>query len=275
MLDFRRKGAGRKGAGERGARGRSTELAVGMGVAALALAAGAALALAVSTASTVSSSTSPKLGEHIAVNAQGRTLYALSPETTHHLLCKSAECFKFWPPYTVRSRNAKLRVGSGVHGGLGILHRSNGMFQVTLRGMPLYRFAGDHARGQVNGQGLKSFGGTWHAVTAEADPKPAPAASEPAYGASGTSGGGGGGYGGSGTGTSTTTKPSSTTPKEEKTTPKEEKTTPKEEKTAPKEEKTTPKEEKTTPKETQAEKEAREKHEKEEYCKWYPTYPGC
>ncbi|MGH2855387.1 MAG: COG4315 family predicted lipoprotein [Solirubrobacteraceae bacterium] len=269
MLELRRQGAG-----GRGARGRSTRLALGVVAAALALAAGAALALAVSMASTVNSSRSSKLGERIAVNAQGRTLYALSPETTHHLLCKSAECFKFWPPLTVSSRKAKLKIGPGVHGGLGILRRSNGMLQVTLRGMPLYRFSGDHAKGQVNGQGLKSFGGTWHAVTAAADSHHAPASTEPSApgtpGYSNPSGGGGYEYP-TGTGTSTTTKSTTTS-----TTTKEEKTTPKEEKTTPKEEKTTPKEE------TQAEKEAREKLEKEaqekrhkEYCEIYPTYPGC
>jgi len=253
------------------------KLVVGAVAAVLALAAGAALALAMS-ASTVSSASSSKLGERIVVSPQGRTLYALSPETVRHLLCRG-ECFKFWPPLTVSSRKARLTDGSGVHGGLGVLRRSDGLLQVTLRGMPLYRFSGDHAKGQTNGQGLKSFGGTWHAVTAGADPRRAPASSEPASGGSGGSSGSSGSSGGggdyespgtkpSGTGTSTTTNQA----KEEKTTPKEEKTTPKEEKTTPKEEKTTPKEE------SQAEREAREKREKEEherYCKIYPNYPGC
>ncbi len=248
---------------------------MGAAAAVLALAAGAALALAMS-ASTVSSAPSSRLGERIVVSPQGRTLYALSPETTHHLLCKSSECLKFWPPLTVSSRKARLTDGSGVHGGLGVLRRSGGLLQVTLRGMPLYRFSGDHAKGQVNGQGLKSFGGTWHAVTAAADPAHSPSSTEPASGApGGSSGSGGGGSGGgyeSPGSTSTTTTKTSTTPT----------STTKEEKTTPKEEKTAPKEEKTTPKESQAEKEAREKREKEEqekskkeYCERYPHYPGC
>jgi predicted lipoprotein with Yx(FWY)xxD motif len=134
---------------------------------ALALAASlTAMALAAGTASTVGSVSNAKLGERIVVDTHGRTLYTLSPETTHHLLCKSSECFKFWPPLTVNSHRAKLKVGPGVHGSLGILRRSNGILQVTLRGMPLYRYAGDHAKGQANGQGIESFGGTWHAVTA-------------------------------------------------------------------------------------------------------------
>jgi predicted lipoprotein with Yx(FWY)xxD motif len=155
--------------------------ALGAVVAALALAASlAAMALAVGTASTVSSVSSSTLGERIVVDARGRTLYALSPETTHHLLCKSSECLKFWPPLAVGSRKAKLKAGPDVHGGLGILRRGDGTLQVTLRGMPLYRFSGDRSSGQVNGQGVKSFGGTWHAVAAASDSSDVPAASEPA-----------------------------------------------------------------------------------------------
>jgi predicted lipoprotein with Yx(FWY)xxD motif len=128
----------------------------------------AAVALATGAATTVKSAANSTLGQTVVVNAQGLTLYALTPETTHHLLCKSSECFKRWPPLTVRSSKTKLKAGPGVHGSLGILRRSNGKLQVTLRGRPLYRFAEDHAKGEANGQGLESFGGTWHAVTASA-----------------------------------------------------------------------------------------------------------
>jgi predicted lipoprotein with Yx(FWY)xxD motif len=104
----------------------------------------------------------------------------LSPETTSHLLCKSSECLKFWPPVTVPSRSTKLKAGAGVHGKLGILHRSNGVLQVTLRGMPLYRYSGDHAKGEANGNAIKSFGGTWHAMSASSSSgSTMPAASSP------------------------------------------------------------------------------------------------
>jgi predicted lipoprotein with Yx(FWY)xxD motif len=119
------------------------------------------------------------LGKTIVVNPSGRSLYALSPETTRHLLCKSRECLRFWPPLTVPSRATKLREASGVHGKLGLLRRSNGVLQVTLRGAPLYRYSGDHAAGDANGEGIESFGGTWHAVTATASSPPAPIATNP------------------------------------------------------------------------------------------------
>ena len=35
---------------------------------------------------------------------------------------------------------------------------------MTLNGIPLYRFSLDAHAGQATGQGIKSFGGTWHVV---------------------------------------------------------------------------------------------------------------
>jgi predicted lipoprotein with Yx(FWY)xxD motif len=162
-------------------RPRSSVLKMCIAAATLAFAASlAAIAFAGTTAVTIDSASNSKLGEQVLVNAQGRTLYALSPETTSHLLCKSSECLKFWPPVTVPSRKTKLKAGPGVQGHLAIVRRSNGMLQVTLRGLPLYRFSKDHASGEATGQGIKSFGGTWHAVTASSTtgsttPSPPPA----------------------------------------------------------------------------------------------------
>jgi predicted lipoprotein with Yx(FWY)xxD motif len=153
---------------------------------ATALVAGAALstglAFAAKPATTVRAAHNSKLNETIVVDAHGNTLYALSPETTHHLLCNSSACLSTWPPLTVRSRNVKLKAAHGVSGRLAILRRSDGKLQVTLRGMPLYRFSGDSARGQANGEGIQAFGGTWHAATASASPQSttmAPSSSTP------------------------------------------------------------------------------------------------
>src|SRR5205085_11977337 len=46
----------------------------------------------------------------------GRTLYRLKPETTHHLLCTSSTCLSFWHPLTVSSKSTKLRLPSGLSG---------------------------------------------------------------------------------------------------------------------------------------------------------------
>jgi predicted lipoprotein with Yx(FWY)xxD motif len=127
---------------------------------------GLALAKPSPTLRTAKNST---LGKTIVVDSRGLTVYELSPETTHHLLCTKAKgCFGFWPPVTVPSAKTKLAAATGVNGKLGVLHR-NGLFQVTLAGRPLYRFSGDASkRGKATGQGLHGFGGTWHTVTASA-----------------------------------------------------------------------------------------------------------
>jgi predicted lipoprotein with Yx(FWY)xxD motif len=119
-----------------------------------------------STGASVDAAANSKLGQTIAVDAQGDTLYVLSPETTSHLLCTSAECLTAWPPLTVSSTTGTPTAGPGVQGHLGVFKRSDGTEQVTLNGMPLYRFAGDHASGEANGEGLSSFGGTWYTVKA-------------------------------------------------------------------------------------------------------------
>ena len=141
---------------------RSLLLRSTVSLAALATGAGVAgIAFAKSGSATVKSVHNSSLGESILANGKGQTLYELSPETSHSLLCTSTTCFQFWPPYTV-SKNAKL-TSSGVKGKLSKLHR-NGFYQVTLDGRPLYRFSQDTHAGQASGQGIKSFGGTWHVV---------------------------------------------------------------------------------------------------------------
>jgi predicted lipoprotein with Yx(FWY)xxD motif len=154
---------------------RRPRLAVGITAVTLACCASlVAIALAARGGIVVNSASNTKLGEQIVVDAQGRTLYVLQPETTRHLLCKSSKCLKFWPPLTVRSSKTKLAAGPGVRGHLAILRRSDGVLQVTLGGLPLYRYSGDNAEGEANGQNIHSFGGTWHVLSAKGTTSPAP-----------------------------------------------------------------------------------------------------
>jgi predicted lipoprotein with Yx(FWY)xxD motif len=122
--------------------------------------------------------------ETIVVNSRGLSVYTLSGETTHHFKCKTATCVGFWPPVKV-ARNAKLTKGPGVNGKLGKVHR-NGFFQVTINGHPIYTFSTDAGRrGVAMGEGVMSFGGTWHVVKGSspaAAGAPAPAAPAPAAG---------------------------------------------------------------------------------------------
>jgi predicted lipoprotein with Yx(FWY)xxD motif len=150
-------------------RRRARIVKTGVAAAALALAATfAAMALAAGSTS-VDSASNATLGERVLVGSSGHTLYELSPETTHSLLCKTSECLKFWPPLTATS-TSKVKLGSGVHGKVGILHRSNGISQVTLNGHPLYFFAEDKGKGEANGQNFKGFGGTWHVLSDAGQP---------------------------------------------------------------------------------------------------------
>jgi predicted lipoprotein with Yx(FWY)xxD motif len=130
-------------------------------IAGFAVAALTGLAFASTTSLTLKKAHNAVLKETIVVNAKGRTLYTLHNETSHHLLCKSA-CFPFWPPYKV-SKTAKLTKATGIKGKLGRIHRKS-FYQVTLNGLPLYRYSGDSAKGQANGNGIKAFGGTWHVI---------------------------------------------------------------------------------------------------------------
>ena len=153
-----------------------------LAVASAAVTAALALSLAATafgSGLTVTSAPNSMLGKQIVVDAQGRTLYALSPETTHRLLCKSRECLSVWKPLTVRSSSTKLKAGPGVHGRLSILHRAKGVLQVTLAGMPLYRYAGDSTKGEANGEHIHSFGGTWHVLSATGNAGSAPTAPTP------------------------------------------------------------------------------------------------
>lgn len=137
----------------------------------VALAALAGMALA-KTRTTLGSARNAALGKTILVDGRGLTVYELSPETTHHLLCtKAAGCFSFWPPVTVKSSKTKLSLPAGVKGKLTTLHR-NGFFQLVLSGHPLYRFAPDGSvKGHAFGEGIVSFGGTWHTVKESAAKK--------------------------------------------------------------------------------------------------------
>jgi predicted lipoprotein with Yx(FWY)xxD motif len=106
------------------------------------------------------------VGKKVVVVAKtGRTLYYLTGDTKAKK-CSTSTCTGFWPPLTVKSLHTKVVKGPGIVGKLTVFKRPDGKFQVALRGKPLYRFVGDSAKGQANGEGIQSFGGTWHATPA-------------------------------------------------------------------------------------------------------------
>ena len=104
--------------------------------------------------------------EAVAVTTGSRAVYWLSGETAHHLLCTSSTCLGIWIP--VKAPAGKLTAAKGISGKLTAVARTAGgkrIKQLTLGGHLLYRFSPDTA-GIAGGNGIQSFGGTWHVVTA-------------------------------------------------------------------------------------------------------------
>jgi len=101
----------------------------------------------------------PKYGQ-ILVDSSGKVLYFLSDTKGKSFACASG-CTGLWPPLFTKG---KPRAGSGIASKkLGTVKRGSRL-QVTYDGHPLYLYAGDSRARQVNGEGIKSFGGTWYAM---------------------------------------------------------------------------------------------------------------
>jgi predicted lipoprotein with Yx(FWY)xxD motif len=96
------------------------------------------------------------------VDSQGRTLYLFEKDTGTKSMCSGA-CATLWPP---AAASGHPKAGANVDQGLlGTTTGSDGKSQVTYNGHPLYRYAGDQAAGDTNGQGLTDFGGGWYVVS--------------------------------------------------------------------------------------------------------------
>jgi predicted lipoprotein with Yx(FWY)xxD motif len=114
------------------------------------------------------------LGKMLLVSTRGLTLYALSAETHGRFICTTTSCLATWKP---------LVVPAGTHPtgarALSTIKRPDGRTQVTYRGRPLYRFAGDRKAGDTKGNGFKDVG-TWAAVAVGATTKTSAPAPSPA-----------------------------------------------------------------------------------------------
>jgi predicted lipoprotein with Yx(FWY)xxD motif len=120
----------------------------------------------------------------VVTDTSGMTLYVFDKDTTGSgkSSCSGA-CATAWPPAT--TSNATPASPSGLSGSLTTIKRDDGTLELTLDGRPLYRYAGDSAAGQTNGDGINGFGGLWHAAKASGSAS----AASPTAAASG-----GGGY---------------------------------------------------------------------------------
>jgi predicted lipoprotein with Yx(FWY)xxD motif len=129
-----------------------------------------------STAAAAGSSTSLTLAKRtvsgkstsVVVTGAGQTVYELGGESLAKLKCVTKQCLKTWPPVTVSAATTKVTVAKDVPGTASVLRRVKGkLYQVMLDRHPLYTYSADK-NGSAKGQGVKSFGGSWHVVTATA-----------------------------------------------------------------------------------------------------------
>jgi predicted lipoprotein with Yx(FWY)xxD motif len=106
----------------------------------------------------VSVADSPK--GKILVDADGRTLYAFTNDASGVPTCNGG-CAKAWPAATISGQPV---AGSGVTAPLSVVDAPGGGTMLKAGKWPLYRFAGDAAPGDMNGQGS---GGMWFVVGAD------------------------------------------------------------------------------------------------------------
>jgi len=96
----------------------------------------------------------------VLVDGEGLTLYGLTDDAGGTPTCDGA-CADAWPPLTVDGPDLPTGLDPGLYS---VVERSDGTFQLAAAEWPLYRFAGDAAAGDTNGQGS---GGVWFVVGAD------------------------------------------------------------------------------------------------------------
>jgi predicted lipoprotein with Yx(FWY)xxD motif len=109
----------------------------------------------------LSAVTSPQLSTPYLININQATLYRFDGDNGDptHSHCNDA-CAAKWPPVTIK-QGGNVYLAGVDRDAVGAIRRDDGQVQITVGGMPVYRFAGDMKPGDLNGQGV---GGTWFAA---------------------------------------------------------------------------------------------------------------
>jgi predicted lipoprotein with Yx(FWY)xxD motif len=120
-------------------------------------------AIAVAATTTVITTHKVKAGTVVA-SSSGRTLYGfVADDKTHKSTCYGS-CATVWPPLIANGAVA-LANGSGLNKKLlGRVKRSNGKYQVTYGGHPLYFYIADRKPGQQFGQNVFQSGAKWYVI---------------------------------------------------------------------------------------------------------------
>ncbi len=109
----------------------------------------------------------PVVRDGTLADAAGRTVYTFDKDELNKSNCTGG-CLAAWPAFVAKP-------AAVVQGDFGLID-TNGARQWTVKGKPLYYFAGDTKAGERNGDGS---GGVWHVVGQAS--KPAVAAMSSAY----------------------------------------------------------------------------------------------
>jgi predicted lipoprotein with Yx(FWY)xxD motif len=99
----------------------------------------------------------------VLVDANGRTVYMFSPDSSGKSTCDSS-CLQYWPPV------APGKAASTVTGKVASTTTTAGGKIATVAGWPLYTFISDQQPGDVAGEGFNDFGGVWYAVSPSGQP---------------------------------------------------------------------------------------------------------
>ncbi|MCE7006350.1 hypothetical protein LWC34_26460 [Kibdelosporangium philippinense] len=99
----------------------------------------------------------------VVVNGAGLTLYRFDDDDANpsRSVC-AGECAKKWPPVLVQPGVTRVMFEGIERKDIGKVRRSDGTFQLTLGGWPVYRFNKDKKPGDTFGQGVD---GKWFGIT--------------------------------------------------------------------------------------------------------------
>lgn len=101
----------------------------------------------------------------VLVDGSGHTLYLLTADGPDKSTCANS-CLSVWPAVAPPAAGASL---PGITAKVSHTTTPGGEPIVTIGGSPLYTYALDQGAGDVKGEGVSSFGGTWYAVSANGE----------------------------------------------------------------------------------------------------------
>ncbi len=165
--------------------GSSSKTSTSSGATTTAPSAAAPSTTATGQAPLVKTKTDAKLGVILA-DASDKTLYTLA-DNGKAVACTGG-CLAVWPALTLPA-GMTTPTGTSDVTGLGVAAGPDSTQLVTVSGAPVYRFTKDGDAKDAYGEGIQSFGGTWHVIKAAGAASPSSTPSPPATTASRSRGG--------------------------------------------------------------------------------------